>query len=75
VTLLDAPREARPATVRHLFALVSQHARWERTDQAPRLDEQPAAVELMEELVPIPDSSSSVQSPVARGVLEAVDGG
>ena len=72
--LLKALREARPVTVRQFFALACQHMRWELNDLARRLDEQPAAVELMEEQVPIQDSSHSVLSPVARQVLEAVDG-
>jgi RNA polymerase sigma-70 factor (ECF subfamily) len=72
--LVKALREARPATVRHFLALAGQHARWELNDLARRLDNQPAAVELMEELVPTPDSSGSVLSPGARRVLEAVDG-
>jgi RNA polymerase sigma-70 factor (ECF subfamily) len=72
--LLKALRTARPQTVRQFFALVNQHIRWELNDLARRLDEQPAAVELVEELVPIQDSSHSVLSPVARQVLEAVAG-
>jgi RNA polymerase sigma-70 factor (ECF subfamily) len=72
--LLKALREARPTTVRQFFALVNQHARWELTDLARRLDKQPAAVQLLDELVPIPDSGDSVLSPVARRVLAAVDG-
>src|SRR5262249_21983363 len=72
--LLKALREARPANVRQFFALAVQHARWELNDFARRLDNQPAAVELMEELVPTPDSNDSVLSPDARQVLEAVDG-
>src|SRR5215468_2338465 len=72
--LLKALREVRPTTVRQFFALAGQHARWELNDLARRLDNQPAAVELMEELVPIPDSSHSALSPDARQVLEAVEG-
>src|SRR5215472_15395514 len=41
--LLKALREARPATVRQLFALANQHMRWELNDLARRLDDQPAA--------------------------------
>ncbi len=44
--LLKALREARPRTVRQLFALATQHMRWELNDLARRLDNQPAAVEL-----------------------------
>ena len=43
--LLMALREARPRTVRELFALANQHMRWELNDLARRLDNQPAAVE------------------------------
>jgi RNA polymerase sigma-70 factor (ECF subfamily) len=57
--LLKAMREARPQTVREFFALANQHMRWELNDLARRLDEQPAAVELNEELVPAPSSSGS----------------
>jgi hypothetical protein len=55
--LLKALREARPRTVRQLFALANQHMRWELNDLARRLDNQPAAVGLNEELKEdIPDS-------------------
>jgi RNA polymerase sigma-70 factor (ECF subfamily) len=72
--LLKALREARPATVRQFFALASQHMRWELNDLARRLDEQPATVELREGLVPAPASSDSGLSPVARRILEAIEG-
>ena len=52
--LLKALREVRPRTVRQFFALANQHMRWELNDLARRLDEQPAAVELREGLVPAP---------------------
>ncbi len=71
--LLKALREARPTTVRQFFALAGQHVRWELNDLARRLDKQPAAVELKEELVPIQDSDDSLLSPDARRVLAAVD--
>ena len=61
--LLKALREARPRTVRQLFALANQHMRWELNDLARRLDEQPAAVGLCEGLVPSPVSSDSGLSP------------
>jgi RNA polymerase sigma-70 factor (ECF subfamily) len=70
--LLKALREARPATVRQFFALANQHMRWELNDLARRLDEQPAAVELHEGLVPTPASSGSNLSPAGRRILEAV---
>jgi RNA polymerase sigma-70 factor (ECF subfamily) len=70
--LLKALREARPRTVRQFFALASQHMRWELNDMARRLDEQPAAVELCEGLVPAPASSDTGLSPAARRILEAL---
>ena len=71
--LLKALRQARPRTVREFFALSSQHIRWELTDLARRLDEQPGAVELPEDLVPAPESSGSGLSPTARRILAAID--
>ena len=47
--LLKALRDARPRTVRQLFALANQHIRWELNDMARRLDEQPVAVDLSDE--------------------------
>jgi RNA polymerase sigma-70 factor (ECF subfamily) len=70
--LLKALREARPQTVRQFFAIANQHMRWELNDMARRLDEQPAAVELREGLVPAPDSSSGL-TPNGRRMLEAID--
>ena len=71
--LLKAMREARPRTVRHLFALANQHMRWELNDLARRLDNQPAAVELCEGLVPSPASSVSGLTPDGRRMLQAID--
>jgi RNA polymerase sigma factor (sigma-70 family) len=71
--LLKALREARPRTVRQLFALANQHMRWELNDLARRLDEQPAAVELCEGLVPAPASSASGLSPDGLRMLRAID--
>ena len=71
--LLKALREARPATVREFFALAGQHMRWELNDLARRLDEQPAAVELCEGLVPAPASSDSGLTPDGRRMLEAIE--
>jgi len=70
--LLKALREVRPRTVRQLFALADQHMRWELNDLARRLDEQPAAAELREELVPSPASSGSGLTPEGRRMLEAI---
>lgn len=72
--LLKALREARPPTVRHFFALANQHMRWELNDLARRLDEQAPAVELREEFVPALESSGSGISPVARRLLDAIEG-
>jgi hypothetical protein len=46
--LLKALHEARPRTVRQVFALANQHMRWELNDLARRLDDRPAAAELSE---------------------------
>jgi RNA polymerase sigma-70 factor (ECF subfamily) len=72
--LLKALREARPATVRQFFSLASQHMRWELNGLARRLDEEPAAVELREELAAAPASSDSDVSPAGRRILEAIEG-
>ena len=71
--LLKAMREARPQSVRQFFALANQHMRWELNDLARRLDEQPAAVELCEGLVPAPASSGSGLTPDGRRMLQAID--
>jgi len=71
--LLKAMRSVRPQTVRQFFALVNQHMRWELNDLARRLDEQPAAVELKEGLVPAPASSDSALTSSGRRMLEAID--
>src|SRR5438477_999752 len=55
--LLKAMRGVHPQTVRQFFALANQHMRWELNDLARRLDEQPSAVGLQEDLVPAPPSS------------------
>jgi RNA polymerase sigma-70 factor (ECF subfamily) len=71
--LLKALREVRPQSVRQFFALANQHMRWELNDLARRLDEQPAAVELLEGQVPAPDSSGSGLTPDSRRMLDAID--
>ena len=71
--LLKAVPEARPRTVRQFFALVNQHMRWELNDLARRLDNQPAALELSDGMVPAPPSSGSVLTPDGRRMLEAID--
>ena len=70
--LLKALREVRPGTVRQFFALASQHMRWELNEMARRLDEQPAAVELRDALVPAPASSDSGLTADGRRMLEAI---
>jgi RNA polymerase sigma factor (sigma-70 family) len=71
--LLKALREARPRTVRQLFAMANQHMRWELNDLARRLDEQPAEVDLREELVPSPATSGSGLSPDGLRMLRAIE--
>src|SRR5580704_15115199 len=56
--LLNAMRSVRPQTVRQFFALVNMHMRWELNAVARRLDEQPSAVEVREDMVPAPSASS-----------------
>ena len=75
--LLKALREVRPGTVRQFFALASQHMRWELNDMARRLDEQPAAVELCDELVPAPGSAgpSFFSAAISASRRMAVAGG
>jgi RNA polymerase sigma factor (sigma-70 family) len=71
--LIKAMRSVRPQTVRQFFALVNQHMRWELNDVARRLDEQPSALELREDLVAAPASSGSVLTPEGRRMLDAID--
>jgi RNA polymerase sigma-70 factor (ECF subfamily) len=71
--LIKALREARPANPRQFFALACQHIRWELNDLARRLDTQPVAGELQDELVPAPASSGSGLTPNGRRILEAID--
>jgi RNA polymerase sigma factor (sigma-70 family) len=71
--LLRALRAVRPRTVREFFALANRHIGWELNDLARHLDEQPAAAELREGLVPMAASSGSGLTPDARRMLEAID--
>ena len=71
--LLKAMHEVHPRTVRQFFALANRHIRWELNDVARRLDEQPAAVGLRDELVPAPASSGSVLTPDGLRMLQAID--
>ena len=59
-------------TARQVFALANQHRCWERNDLAQRLDEQRAAAELREGLVPAPASSASGLTPDGRRMLQAI---
>jgi RNA polymerase sigma-70 factor (ECF subfamily) len=72
--LLKALREVHPTTVRQFFALASQHMRWELNDLARRLDNEAAAVELRDSLVPAqPESSASQLTPNTRRILDAIE--
>jgi len=72
--LLKAMRGVHPQTVRQFFALANQHMRWELNDLARRLDEQEAAVELRDSMVPpAPVSAGSELSVDARRILAAID--
>src|SRR6202790_5362538 len=72
--LLKAMRSVRPQTVRQFFALANQHVRWELNDVARRLDEQPSAVEIREDMVPAPPvSSDSELTPSGQRILKAID--
>jgi RNA polymerase sigma-70 factor (ECF subfamily) len=68
-----ALREARPRTVRELFALANQHMRRELSDLARRLDERQAAGEEREGRVPAPASNASGLPPDGRRMLPAID--
>ena len=72
--LIKAMREVRPRSVRQFFALANQHIRWELNDLARRLDDQPYAVELRDDLRPAMPSSGSLLSPDGRRILEAIEG-
>jgi RNA polymerase sigma factor (sigma-70 family) len=73
--LLTALRTTRPQSVRHFFALATQHMRWQLNDVARRLNEQPGAVALADSGVAAPPSStSSGLSPDGRRMLRAIEG-
>src|SRR5262245_39470840 len=72
--LLKAMRSVRPQTVRQFFSLVNQHMRWELNDVARRLDEQPSAVGVCEDMVPAPPASSDSElTPDGLRILKAID--
>ena len=67
-------RKSAPGTVRCSSRLANQHMRcWELNDLARLLDEQPAAVDLREELVPTPVTSGSGFTPDGLRMLQAID--
>ena len=72
--LLPALREARPTTVRRLFALASQHMRWQLNDLARRLDQQPAEAALSEAEVADRPGSTAELTPDGRRMLGAIEG-
>src|SRR6476660_4713443 len=72
--LLKAMRSVRPQTVRQFFALVNQHMRWELNDVARRLDKQPSALAVCEDMVPGPPASSGSElTPNGQRILKAID--
>ena len=71
--LLKALRSIRPRTVRHFFALASQHMLWQLNDLARRLDERPVVGALREEYLLAPDDADSGISSDGRRMLEAID--
>lgn len=71
--LLKALKNAKPGNVRQFFALANQHMRWELNDLARRLDQQPAAVELLAEPAQGGTSTDSGPAPNVRAFLEAID--
>lgn len=72
--MLKALREARPGNVRQFFAIASQHMRWELNDVARRLDQREKMVELVDQVAPPEDSTSSPPSPGMLRLLAAIDG-
>jgi hypothetical protein len=53
--------------------MANQHRRWELNDLARRLDIQPAAVNLREEVVPSPATSGSGLTPDGLRMLLAIE--
>jgi RNA polymerase sigma factor (sigma-70 family) len=71
--LLKALREARPTSVRQFFSLAAQHTRWELNDLARRLDGEPRAGEVADDLIPAPAGSDSGLSPDGRRMIAAIE--
>jgi RNA polymerase sigma-70 factor (ECF subfamily) len=72
--LLTALRTTRPPTVRRFLALANQHIRWQLIDLARRLDERPAAAELVESEFADSPASASRLSPDGLRMLEVIEG-
>jgi tetratricopeptide (TPR) repeat protein/tRNA A-37 threonylcarbamoyl transferase component Bud32 len=64
---------AQPRAVRRLSTPANRHMRWELDDPARRLDNQQAAAELREGLVPAPAGSASGLSPDGLRMFRAID--
>ncbi|VTR91579.1 sigma-70 family rna polymerase sigma factor : Uncharacterized protein OS=Blastopirellula marina DSM 3645 GN=DSM3645_26594 PE=4 SV=1: Sigma70_r4_2 [Gemmata massiliana] len=71
--LLKALREARPTSVRQFFSLAAQHTRWELNDLARRLDGEPRAGDVADDLIPAPADSASGLSPDCRRIIESIE--
>jgi DNA-directed RNA polymerase specialized sigma24 family protein len=71
--LLKAMREARPRTVRPLFALANRQMRREPNDLARRLDDQPAVAGLRAGPVPSPAGGAPGLSPDGLRMRRAID--
>lgn len=72
--LIKALRAARPGNVRQFFKIANQHMRWELNDLARRLDERTPLVALGDADPSSPQSTASQLTPVARRILQAIDG-
>lgn len=70
--LMKALQRSRPKSVRHFFALATQHMRWELNDLARRLDKKPE-LQLEETNIPAPQRSSSELSQTTRKILDAIE--
>ena len=71
--LLKALRKAPPGNVRQFFQIANQHMRWELNELARRLDEHARVVNLGDDAVASPETSTSQLSPVARRMFTAID--
>jgi RNA polymerase sigma-70 factor (ECF subfamily) len=71
--LLKALRHVQPTSPRQFFALACQHMRWELNDIARRLDERPAAHQILDDAMPSPPSSDTGLTADGRRILAAID--